>query len=165
MPGSAKDVDVGENGSAWVIGTLPTVGGNLIYRWTGSTWTNVPGGASRIAVGPDGTAWIVNNMGQIYRRRGVTPGSPSGTSWEILPGTARDIGVGADGTVWLVGTDAETGGYGLYVWNEQVALGGGVNAESRRAWIKIPGGGTGISVADNGRPWMVNSYNDIYERK
>ena len=86
LPGAAKDIDVGADGSAWVIGTNPVPGGFGIYRFNGSGWDNVPGGAVRIGVGPDGLPWVVNSGGSIFRR--------SSNDWQLLPGAAVDIDVG-----------------------------------------------------------------------
>lgn len=63
--GGARDIGMGADGTAWVIGTNAVPGGYSIWRRTGNTWTNVPGGAERIAVDAQGNAWIVNNTQNI----------------------------------------------------------------------------------------------------
>ncbi len=143
MPGLAKDIGVGANGSVWITGTDATGGGYGIYSWNGSDWTRIDGGAVRIAVAPDGAPWIVNSEGGIYRR--------TRNSWQRMPGLANDIGVGANGSVWIIGTDATGGGYGIYHWN-------GSN------WTRIDGGAVRIAVAPDGAPWIVNSEGGIYRR-
>ncbi|WP_152683849.1 galactose oxidase-like domain-containing protein, partial [Pseudarthrobacter siccitolerans] len=85
LPGSASDIGVGANGTAWVIGTDPTPGGHGIHYWTGNGWQGIDGGAERIAVDNQGLPWVVNNAGKIFRREG--------NLWIGLPGSARDIGV------------------------------------------------------------------------
>jgi len=50
MPGLAKDIGIGADGSVWVIGTDPTPGGYGIYRWNGSDWSRIDGGATDISV-------------------------------------------------------------------------------------------------------------------
>jgi len=127
MPGLAKDIGVGANGSVWVIGTNPVRGGYGIYQWNGSNWVNHPGGAVRIDVGPAGYPWVVNSFGEIFHW--LNPG------WKLLPGRARDIGVGASGS-WIIGTNAVAGGYGIYRWI-------GTN------WSAVPGGAMEISMAGN----------------
>jgi tyrosinase len=70
QPGvAAKDIGVGRNGTAWVIGSNKTPGGYDIYRWDadGKPWLRVVGGALRIAVSPRGTPWVVNDSGIIFR--------------------------------------------------------------------------------------------------
>ena len=53
LPGSAREVAVGADGSAWAIGQAAVAGGFKIYRWTGAGWATVSGGAVQITVGPD----------------------------------------------------------------------------------------------------------------
>jgi hypothetical protein len=72
------------------------------------------------------------------------------TCWNQLPGLARDIGVGANGAVWVIGTNAVSGGYGIYRWT-------GSN------WQNVPGGAVRIDVAPNGTPWVVNNAGNIYQ--
>jgi len=50
MPGLAKDIGCGADGSVWVIGTDGTGGGYGIYHWNGANWTRVDGGAVGISV-------------------------------------------------------------------------------------------------------------------
>jgi hypothetical protein len=64
--GCSRDIDVGADGSVWVIGCTPVSGGFAIYRWNGTGWVRQPGGAVRIAVDPSGNAWIINGAGHIY---------------------------------------------------------------------------------------------------
>lgn len=79
LPGSALDIDVGADGSAWMIGT-----DNSTRIWNEQAqvvddgeelaparreWVTVPGGASTVAVGPDGRAWVTNSAFNVYRRR------------------------------------------------------------------------------------------------
>jgi hypothetical protein len=153
LPGQARDVGVGANGTAWIIGTSPvgSSGSGVdfgIYRWNGiNNWEGVSGGAVRIAVGPDGMPWIVNAAGQIFHRVGNSWGRP-------LPGRAKDIGVGADGSVWIIGTNhvGEIGeDFGIYELN-------GAN------WKKVAGGAVRIAVGKDGMPWIVNSRGQIFRR-
>ena len=73
--GSATDVAVGANGTAWAIGTVAAAaGGNQILEREGSSWTVMPGGAVEVAVAPDGSAWVVNSHHQIYHWNGRAVG-------------------------------------------------------------------------------------------
>ena len=109
IAGQARDVGVGANGTAWVIGWVSNGGGNYpIAKWTGSFWQEVPGGAVRIAVAPNGNPWVVNAAGLIYRY--------NGSAWEQIGGQARDIGIGADGSVWVIGWTSVAGGYNIAKW-------------------------------------------------
>jgi hypothetical protein len=142
LPGTAKDIGIGANGSVWIVGTNPVSGGYGIYRWDGENWEGVDGGAVRIDVDPQGNPWIVNNNGNIYRR--------FGNHWEQLFGAARDIGIGANGSVWIVGTNPVSGGYVIYRW------------DGRNWEIGSDDGALQISVDKDGIPWIVNSSNHIY---
>ncbi|WP_027268893.1 tectonin domain-containing protein [Leptolyngbya sp. PCC 6406] len=144
MPGKAKDISVGADGSVWVIGTEPESGGYSIYNWNGQGWNKVGGSAVRIAVAPDGTPWVVNSKGNIYKRENNV--------WRQMPGQAKDIGIGADSSVWVIGTEPESGGYGIYNWNGQ-------------DWNKVGGSAVRIAVAPDGTPWVVNSKGAIYKRE
>ncbi|MFC1745484.1 tectonin domain-containing protein [Candidatus Riflebacteria bacterium] len=141
LPGRAKDIGVGANGTAWVIGTNKVRGGYGIYRWNGRGWQNIPGGAIRIDVGPRGNAGIVNKSGVIFLY--------NGKNWQVLPGKAKDIGIGANGAIWVIGTNKEAGGYGIYRWHG-------------RGWQKIAGSGVRIDVDEHGNAWIVNKRGDIF---
>jgi hypothetical protein len=141
MPGLATDIDVGADGSVWVLGVGPVAGGFGIYRWTGTTWINVPGGATRIAVGPTGVPWVVNSGGVIFRR--------VGEGWEALTGAGTNIDIGADGNVWLIGV-AAAANKGIFRWN-----GAG--------WDNIPGGAVSIGAGPC-LPWVVNAGGEVFRR-
>ena len=70
LPGSAKDIGAGGDGSVWIIGTNP--GGTAhdfgIHRWTGNNWQGIEGGGVQISVDSSGLPWIVNSMGNIFSR-------------------------------------------------------------------------------------------------
>ena len=68
LPGEARDIGVGADGSVWVIGDDEAKGGFGIYRWNGRAWERDSGAAVAISVGPKGTPWVVNDRKQIFRR-------------------------------------------------------------------------------------------------
>lgn len=80
LPGLAKDIGVGANGTAWCIGANQVPGGFGVYRWNLSTnnWEDMKGGGMRIDVDPQGNAWIVNSTGQVWRH--------TGSGWVGIPG-------------------------------------------------------------------------------
>jgi subtilase family serine protease len=141
LPGTAHNLSVGANGSAWVVGTSVAAGGYGIYRWTGSNWLRASGGATTIAVGPHGDPWLINSTDQIYHW--------NGTGWTHYAGSATDIAVGANGQVWVVGTNALSGGYGVWRWNGA-------------AWSRTSGSAVTLAVGPNGAAWVVNSSHRIY---
>ncbi len=145
LPGLARDIGVGKDGSVWIIGTDRQSGGYGIYRWIGSSWRKVPGAALRIAVDPQGAPWVVNDEAYIYRWL------PDGR-WQRQAGRARDIGIGADGSVWVIGTDRQPNGYGIYRWTGS-------------AWQRVAGAALRIAVGPDGMPWVVNDQDRIYRRQ
>jgi peptidoglycan hydrolase-like protein with peptidoglycan-binding domain len=151
LPGAGKDIAVGADGSAWVIGLGPVVGGNFaIHKWNEGTfsWQASDGGAVRIAVSQTGVPWVVNAAGQIFRR---TSSSPTSGFWELMPGGARDIGIGADGSVWVIGTAAIPGGFEIFKFNGS-------------GWDKSNGGAVKIAVDSAGVPWVTASDGRIFRR-
>jgi Tectonin domain len=147
LPGSAKDIGVGADGTVWIIGTDPsgTADNFGAHKWTGKDWRRVEGGGVRIDVDPSGNPWMVNAKGEIFRRVKDT--------WEHLPGSARDIGVGADGSVWIIGTNPSgtKDNFGAHKW-------------TGKEWRGVEGGGVRIDVDPSGNPWMVNAKGEIFRR-
>ena len=141
IPGKAKDIGVGAEGSVWVINTIAANGGYGINRWTDNKWTSIPGAAVRLAVDPQGNPWIVKSSDTIHHW--------TGSSWNELPGAAKDIGVGSDGSVWVIGTNIVEGGYGVHQWKDN-------------KWNTIVGGAVRIAVDQAGNPWVVNSSGTIH---
>jgi Tectonin domain len=141
--GAARDIGVGADGTAWVIGVEAVPGGRAIYRLGGNGWNQVDGGGERIAVAPDGQPWVVTQGGAVQRR--------VGQRWQTLPGAARDIGVGADGSVWAIGLDPAPGGHGIYRWVGE-------------RWTRVDGGGVRIAVGPDGQPWVINSAGAVLRR-
>jgi hypothetical protein len=144
FPGFANDISVGDDGTAWIVGTNSRPGGFDVCRWNGSAWDCVDGAATRIAVAGDGLPWIINDRGNIFRRLGGR--------WHQVLGGALDIAAGADGNVWIAGMDGgRHGGYGVHRWNG-------------REWDSIDGAAIRIGVAPNGLPWLVNIRGNVYRR-
>jgi hypothetical protein len=148
MPGFAKDVGVGANGSIWIIGTNPTATPDDFgaHMWTGKDWRGVEGGGVRIDVDPSGNPWMVNSKGEVFRRANDT--------WQRVPGFAKDVGVGADGSVWIIGThpSGTAANFGVHKWNG-------------KEWQGVEGGGVQISADKAGMPWIVNATDNILYRK
>ncbi len=71
LPGRARDIGIGADGSVWAIGMDDRAGGHGIYRFNGSDWDKVPGSGTQISVGPDGEPWVVNRSGDLYRSFGT----------------------------------------------------------------------------------------------
>jgi len=145
------DLAVGGDGTAWAIAD-----DHSIMYWTGDTWKAVDGLADRVAVDASGQPWIVNPDHQIWRRnKGATSYKDDG-AWQLMnsAGRATDIAVGSSGQVFTIGTDAFTGGYGIWQYNA---------ATSTRVRLGASGGAAAARVAvdANGLPWVVNSTGDL----
>jgi hypothetical protein len=146
VPGLAKDIGIGADGSVWIIGADPVGASDFgIHRWTGRGWESVDGGAVRIDVDDQGIPWVVNSKGEIFRR--------IGTQWQTLPGRAKDIGIGADGSVWIIGADpVDVSDFGIQRW-------------TGTDWEAVDGAtGIRIDVDRDGNPWVVNSKGEIFRR-
>ncbi len=145
LPGQARDIGVGANGTAWIIGStkVGSAGDYNIARWTGSGWITVGGGGVRIDVDPAGNPWVVNASHGIYYW--------NGTSFLHMPGNANDIGIGADGSVFIISNTLYSNKKDFYIqkWNGS-------------SWVTLPGAGVRISADQSGHPWVVNSSGTIY---
>jgi hypothetical protein len=144
MPGAARDIGVGADGSVWAVGTDYYGDGYGIYNWDGRGWWESYGSAVRVDVGPAGDPWVINSQNEIYhlyRNR-----------WEYVPGEASDIGIGADGSVWVVSIDERRGGSSIYTLGNH-------------GWQRMEGTGIRIDVDANGNPWVINHDNNIYRRE
>jgi hypothetical protein len=157
IPGLAREVALGADGSAWCLGLGETSpDGYSIHRWNSGEpgasgdWDHVAGAAVKIAVACDGFPWIVNRQGQLSR---LTP-----HGWEPLPGLAREIACGPDGSVWcLSAADFAPGGGSIHVWNPG-------RPGQAADWNHVDGAGVKISVAGGGVPWIVNSAGQVFRR-
>jgi hypothetical protein len=71
LPGSAKDIGVGADGTVWIIGTDPsgTADDFGAHKWTGKEWRGVEGGGVQISADKTGKPWMVNAMGNIFSGR------------------------------------------------------------------------------------------------
>ncbi len=131
LPGTAKDIDIGSDGSIWRVGT-----DSSIARFEDGGWTRIDGAASRIAVDNFGYPWIVRSTGEIFRR--------NGRAWIPLAGTAVDIDINPNGDVWVAGRDGWIRRWGGADW---------VDATKADA--------TRIAVDSQGMPWMMNTKGEV----
>jgi hypothetical protein len=141
--GGARDIAVGGEGTAWVVGTHQVPGGYSIRMRQDDAWSTVRGGAVRIAAGPTGNAFIVDDEGAIRERLAWNG------QWMKYPGCARDIAVGDNGALWVIGCTRIGGGYSIHKWNGA-------------SWDRAPGAGVRIAVDSKGKPWIVNIDDKIY---
>lgn len=151
--GKATDIDIGADGSVWILGNtlIPGTNDYPIYKWNGSSWSQATsGGGVKIAVDPNGVPWVMNNSGDIWKKNDNTLGS----AFTQKPGKAVDIDIGADGSVWKLGNTVipGTSDFAVYKWNGS-------------SWDQTSsGGGVTITVAPNGVPWIINSAGNIWKK-
>ena len=95
MPGLARDVAVGIDGTIWKVGA-----DGRVARWDegAEEWQLVAGpedAGSRIAVQRDGSPWVVGEAGRVYRYQGGR--------WQTIPASARHLSATAvsDGMVMV----------------------------------------------------------------
>jgi hypothetical protein len=151
LPGTAQDIGAGigaGNDTVWIVDS-----NTYIQKWisTSNTWfPSNRSGASRIAVQADGIPWYVGTNGSIFQG---TTNNPATVTWSQRAGCATDIGIGTDGSVWIVGCSPVNGGYGMFKWTGTTWQG------------DVTGGGaTRIAVDSTGKPWIVNSHSEIFQR-
>lgn len=156
VPGDARDIGVGADGTVWVLGgNVYDNFGNGYFGAGGDDidydfglwvldeygWLEVPGSGIRLDVDPDGYPWLINSDHEIWR---LTP-----FGWDRIPGRANDIGIGADGSVWVLGTTERGGGYEVFRY-------------TGFGWQKVHGTGVRIDVGPTGIPWVINHDDQIF---
>lgn len=139
LPGRAKDIGVGADGSAWIVGSGLTNGD--VYRWNGTDWTLVGGSGVFITVGANGDPWVVNVASDLYHR--------VNNQWVLITqsGSATGVGVGADGTVLL------PGGNSCYcgpVSDQRL-----FKYTPASGFTDLPGDGHGAVIEPDGTGWWV----------
>lgn len=138
-PGTARAIDVGADGSVFMISYSSGANG-YVYRWTGSGWSYFGGYGQEITVDKDGRPWVINSSRQVYRW--------DGARYNYISGEARDIDAGAEGTVYMLGGGHYADGY-VYRW-------------AGSGWTYNGGYGTRITVAPTGAPSLINSAHSVW---
>ena len=176
--GAGVRVAVSPQGVPWVVNKA-----NLIFKYSGGTWTQIAGSASDIGIGADGSVFAIST--QIAT---VTGGyyviKWNGTGWDTMPYSAGiRIAVDPQGTPWVVNLSTLAYQYAGYLWNQvpgvaayDVAIGGdgsvvvsgadtGVPSYTppifkynAGAWSQVPGlsNATDISADATGKIWFID---------
>lgn len=147
LPGRAKDIGVGADGSAWIVGS--GVANGDIYRWDGTQWILVGGSGVFIAVGPQGDPWVVNVASDLFHR--------VNNQWMFISdqGSVTGVGVGADGTVLVAGG---TSCFCGPVVNQRL-----YRYTAAAGFEELPGGGRAAVIEPDGAGWWVlNSNGEIF---
>lgn len=111
----------------------------------GSCWEKIPGSALNVSAFTKRESYLTNKNTNIYQKKFQT-------GWNTLPGKGHDVGVGADRSVWVIGTNREAGGFGIYRFNR-----------CKNNWDKVNGSAVRIDVGPEGKAWVVNKNDNIYE--
>lgn len=134
LPGSAREISVTTNGTAYVVGDDPVgpAGNYGVHRWNGTTWVQVNGYASKVSVSSDGLLWAVTADLQISRAN-------SSGGYDVLPGAAYAIAAAPHGMAYVIGTSPTgPGGYQIYQY-------------TGTTWAAVPGGyGVAVAVSPDG---------------
>jgi len=182
--GAGVRIAVDPPGNPWVVNKS-----NLIYKYNGSTWTQLPGTGTDIGIGANGSVYAINTT--LVSPTGgyqVVKWNTSTSNWDIVPGGAGvRIAVDATGMPWVVNksnlifkyngstwtqvtgtaTDIGIGGYNsIYiVGTTLVSPTGGyrISKWNGSGWTDTASGaGVNIAVDWMGHPWAVNASNLIY---
>lgn len=133
LPGSAKDIAAGADGSVWILLTNGALAHWNAHKhdWQGMA-VAPPAGARRIAIAPDGQPWLVDATGAVLRL--------DGKQWSAMPELeATEIGIGPGGTVFVTSPDKR-----LWRWDR---LG--------KRWEHLNGEATSVAVGPGGKPWIT----------
>ena len=98
--GSGSRIDVGPDGTPWVVGFS-----DRIYTLVGGDWVQLPGEAGDIGVGADGSVWVIGTPDEDYFNfDGFEPQGIyrwNGFDWDKVQGNGLDISVGPNGEPWV----------------------------------------------------------------
>jgi len=142
LPGTANDIGVGADGTAWIIGTQAEGAGYGVFRWNGSGWDKIPGSGIRIDVDPNGRAWIVDNRGAVY--------TYDGQAFQHTRFHGSDVGIGANGVVWIIGDDdPKPNDHSIF-------------RVGPKGLEKMPGVGVRVDVDPQGNAWVITSTHAIF---
>lgn len=139
VPGTARAIDIGADGSVFMLGQ-PSWSDGYVYRWNGASWDYFGGYGTEITVDREGHPWLVNSSDEIWRH--------TDAGWSRLSGTARDLDAGGDGTVYSLSGGSGANGY-IYRW-------------SGSGWSYNGGYGVRIAVAPTGSPAIINSSSSVW---
>lgn len=144
VPGSARDIGIGADGTVWIIGTTPVTGGYRVSKKSTSGWTPINGsGGVSIDVTADGNPWVITADKQIYRKQ------PNVRYLTKVIGWGYEItGDSNNGVYMLSGMGTN---HSVYKWTGS-------------KWLKQPGQGVKISAGQASKPWIVKADGTIYRR-
>jgi kumamolisin len=139
LPGLAREVVEGIDGSLWALGIVETAGQRQLFRATPFGWAAVPGAfGCTLAVGRNGKPWLASTDGTIHFFDGY--------GWRTHPGRAAAIAVAADGMPWIVAHTKEHGNGAVQHWTGSAFADSGIVAQR----IKTDATGVLLAVTADG---------------
>ncbi|MEQ1646629.1 MAG: tectonin domain-containing protein, partial [Pyrinomonadaceae bacterium] len=132
LPGTATDIDIGDNGDVWIVGR-----DGWLRHWGGEGWIDdVKTDAMRVAVNGNGVPWIMTRKGQLLIADFAGKFS----------GAAKAVATGSDGSMWLIAPDLS-----IFRWTSET-----------KWKQEIKGKFAEISVAPGGKLYAVDASGNIY---
>jgi hypothetical protein len=164
LPGLANDIGVGADGQVWVIGTNSSNGSWQVWHLVNGSWVADPGSGQFIDVSANGLPVVSGSDGKIW----IKDGGPN-QGWTQITGLANDIavrhepglvGLGSEPqngqSMWITGLNHVNPGANtdLGVWFFDPTTG-------QWSFTNQTTGGRQIAVDFSGRPWVVDSANEL----
>jgi LmbE family N-acetylglucosaminyl deacetylase len=140
---SARDIGTGADGSVFVTGKDPVVGGGRIYKWSGNAWGEIGGTSTQISVDGIGRPLVINERGEIF-------------FWEDLGWNVLALG-GINQPLTQIAASASTEQLWAIDATEQIWR------RSGSTWSLQPGQATKIAISHDGTVWAVNRYGSIFK--
>ncbi len=171
LPGLARDVAEGIDGSLWALGIVETTGQRQLFRATPFGWAAIPGAfGATLAVGRDGKPWLASADGTIRFFDGY--------GWRVHPGRAAAIAMTPDGVLWIVAHTRGHGNGAVQHWTGSAFADSGIVAHRIKtdaagvllavtaegaglrlagtAWRRIAGNIADLAVDEGGAVWAAS---------
>jgi len=185
--GAGIRISVDASGNPWVVNKS-----NFIYKYNGSTWTQVPGTATDIGISnTNGSVYAINTTLVTSADYQVVKWNPTTPGWDVVPNCAGiRIAVDGSGMPWVVNKLGSIFRYNGSSWTQLpgAATDIGIGAEgsvyivgttlvsptggyriskwSGSGWTDTASGaGINIAVDWMGHPWTTNASNLIYRNR
>lgn len=139
----AEDISVAADGTVWFLDASSSAKDKPIKKVTGNGITSCGSAAgSRIAAGLKDTVFVLNTSAQLW----MGTCNPSGSNWTHLSEGVLAVGVSSSGQIWGLGKGGIPMSFDL----------------ATKQWKQLSGEGVDIGVGIDGRPWVVNADNAIW---
>lgn len=169
-----KDLSIGAEGDMYVVGEDSRL---YIYNQPDNRLVPVEGdvdlvGIVEVATNYEGTPYVVTMSGETYFLS-------CENKWTRLPGCAKHIATGRGGEIFKISCEESTGGYmiqrlfckcackccsrGCKRYRQQGKICNPKDEETPSCyWFRNEGAGVQIAVSNNGWPYIINSFGNIF---